>query len=548
MFITEQLLLQHSDFSKQYCAGLNELRKAEELFDVTLATEDDVIDAHKVLLCANSPFFRKIMAKTKNREHPFIYLKGVKTEHLKIALELLYNGEASIPTLELDKFLTMAKELEITGLAAEEVMSEKEYVKTQDDRVRDRKKKLSSENNLLKTQMEGDFQKIDTSRGVSDQELANVPTTWTNNCEVEERSVKVEPLINEVYIEENEDVKGNMNVRTLADSENYTTEANFDLDDENGGLNTVSKASETSLTCDLSRGNYLDASTSRNTMKANNQFLTLFNDTMEALRVKTGSNLFKPLEETSIEELPNALSEFFRNAVKKDGTIFNASSYTQFYQVSVRFIKEKYHTPVDIKEDARFKKVYDVVKAQCSKAVSLGARPGMNANNKAIDPKLIRLAYQKGNLGRQKPRALVRTVHLNLMTEFGCRSYQEEYDLLNKDIEYGPLLPSGYPEFVKLGDRLTKTRRGLRNQEREEEGKVYLDNENPDTCPVRNIVEYQKKKTAEQLNDDNPFLLCVNMAAEANPDKCMKWYSNNRMGINQFGTLLKKVLGDTLKE
>jgi len=544
MFITEQLLLQHSDSSKQYCAGLNELRKAEELFDVTLATEDDVIEAHKVLLCANSPFFRKIMAKTKNREHPFIYLKGVKTEHLKIALDLLYNGESSIPTSELDKFLAMAKELEIAGLTEEEVKSEKEYVKTQYDSLKDKERKLSSGYNSLKAPRKRDFQNIDMSREVFNQELASVTTTSTNDCEVEELSVKVDPIITEVYIEETDDNKGNMDVQTLAESEDYTTEVNFDLDVENADLNTVPNTGETSPTCDLSRGNYLDVSASRNTRKANNQFLTLFNDTMEALRVRTGNSVFKPLEETTIEELPNALSEFFRNAVKKDGTIFNASSYTQFYHVGVRFLKEKYHTPVDIKEDVRFKKVYDVVKAQCSKAVSLGARPGMNAS-KAIDPQLIRLAYQKGNLGREKPRALVRTVHLNLMTEFGCRSYQEEYDILNKDIEYGPLLPSSeYPEFIKLGDRLTKTRRGLRIQE---EGKVYLDNENPDTCAVRNIVAYQNKKTAEQLNDDYPFLLCVNIAAEANPDECKKWYTN-RMGINQFGTLLKKVLGDTLKE
>ena len=129
---------------------------------------------------------------------------------------------------------------------------------------------------------------------------------------------------------------------------------------------------------------------------------------------------------------------------------------------------------------------------------------------------------------------------------------KETHDILNKDLEFGPLLPSGYPEFIQLSERLTKTRRGGKNQARELDGKVYLDEENPDTCPVRNIVAYQEKKTEEQLHGAMPFLLCVNLAAEANPDKYKKWYTNNRMGVNQIGTLFKKVFGDlgvdTLKE
>lgn len=168
---------------------------------------------------------------------------------------------------------------------------------------------------------------------------------------------------------------------------------------------------------------FLDLNASKNTKKANNQFLTLYNDTMEVLKVQTGNEIYKPLDETTIDELPNALSKFFMVAVKKDGKTYNASSLNQFYQVAVRFLKEKYHTPVDIKEDLRFKKVYEVVKAKCAQAVEMGARPGMNAS-KAVDPNLIRLAFQKGKLGRGNPRSLVSTVHFNLMTGFGCRANQ----------------------------------------------------------------------------------------------------------------------------
>jgi len=237
MFNTEQLLLQHSDFSAQYCAGFNELRKANELFDVTLGTEDEVIDAHKVLLSANSPFFRKIIAKTKNREHPFIYLKGIKTEHLKIALDFIYNGEALIPTPELDKFLAMAQELEINGLAEDEVKSENESVKKECDISKERKKKISKgkSNEKVKVPLEENLKNVDMSLEVSDQETASGNTS-ADEYQFEELSVKVEPIITEDPTEKTVDVKLNIdedilqrlkaeikdNVQSISDSEGKT--------------------------------------------------------------------------------------------------------------------------------------------------------------------------------------------------------------------------------------------------------------------------------------------------------------------------------------
>ena len=64
------LLLQHDDFTSNYVGSFKELRSAGELFDVTLACEDETIEAHKVILSACSPFFRHVFRKTK-QNHPF---------------------------------------------------------------------------------------------------------------------------------------------------------------------------------------------------------------------------------------------------------------------------------------------------------------------------------------------------------------------------------------------------------------------------------------------------------------------------------------------
>ena len=70
------MILQQTDFLSSFVGSFQELRKAEELFDVTLACEDETIEAHKVVISSCSPFFRHVFSKTK-QTHPFIYLKGV---------------------------------------------------------------------------------------------------------------------------------------------------------------------------------------------------------------------------------------------------------------------------------------------------------------------------------------------------------------------------------------------------------------------------------------------------------------------------------------
>jgi len=128
-----QLLLQHNDLGLQFREGFEKLREAEELLDVTLACEDNSLDVHKVIMSASSPFFRKILSRM-DRNHPFIYMKGIKFEHLKVLVDFVYKGEVCIASEELDVFLEAAQELQITGLATdedEEKTSEKNKIQNQ---------------------------------------------------------------------------------------------------------------------------------------------------------------------------------------------------------------------------------------------------------------------------------------------------------------------------------------------------------------------------------------------------------------------------------
>ena len=58
MNLSGYLLLEQSDFLSNYVGSFQQLREDEELLDVTLACEDETIEAHKVVLSACSSFFR----------------------------------------------------------------------------------------------------------------------------------------------------------------------------------------------------------------------------------------------------------------------------------------------------------------------------------------------------------------------------------------------------------------------------------------------------------------------------------------------------------
>ena len=107
-----------NDFQENIQLTLKESRNNEDFTDVTLVSEDERIEAHRVILAASSSFFSSVFLKTKH-PHPMIYMKGVKHNHLLALLDFIYTGEANIPEDELNQFLALAEELQLKGLKTE---------------------------------------------------------------------------------------------------------------------------------------------------------------------------------------------------------------------------------------------------------------------------------------------------------------------------------------------------------------------------------------------------------------------------------------------
>ena len=108
---------------------MSELRAGADLIDVTLVSGDGKqFGAHRVILAAQSSFFKAILTSTVNQNHPLIYISGVKSCAIGHVLDFIYEGNVRVPEHEFNDFLSFAKEINIKGLEEHNVDESKNAV------------------------------------------------------------------------------------------------------------------------------------------------------------------------------------------------------------------------------------------------------------------------------------------------------------------------------------------------------------------------------------------------------------------------------------
>ena len=101
----EILTLSWDDFNQKCPKVFKELWLDTDLSDVTLATEDnDQLTAHKVILAASSPFFKRLLGKNQNPQ-PLLFLMGVKMVQLRQLLSYIYLGKCDLTQEQLPAFM-----------------------------------------------------------------------------------------------------------------------------------------------------------------------------------------------------------------------------------------------------------------------------------------------------------------------------------------------------------------------------------------------------------------------------------------------------------
>jgi len=192
---SEKFCLRWNEFENNISKAFGELRSDKDFFDVTLACDDNQIQAHKVILSACSPLFRSLFKKN-HHQHPLIFLRGVKYEDIFAVLDFMYHGEVNVAQESLNSFLAVAEDLQIKGL-------------TQTDQYKDRptSANCSSESTIPHVQdiSSSHYQPTKGDERVKVSEKTSTITSRlsrSNRCQLKSKSVP--PRIEETCIEEME--------------------------------------------------------------------------------------------------------------------------------------------------------------------------------------------------------------------------------------------------------------------------------------------------------------------------------------------------------
>ena len=89
----EKFRLSWNEHESNLGVAFRDLREEKEFFDVTLACEDEQIEAYKAIVSSCSLALGNILKKSRHPD-PFVYLKDVKVKQLSSILDFMYNGRA----------------------------------------------------------------------------------------------------------------------------------------------------------------------------------------------------------------------------------------------------------------------------------------------------------------------------------------------------------------------------------------------------------------------------------------------------------------------
>ena len=292
---------------------------------------------------------------------------------------------------------------------------------------------------------------------------------------------------------------------------------------------------------------YLELNRNGNTKRNCDVAMKTYNRVMSDLSRRSGET-FEPLIEASVERLPYLLMKFLQSAKRADGSVYASGTINTNFNGICNILATKEDQPVSVKVDPRFKRVLEMLKIKTGLSAAEGRGAGCDAK-RPVTSEHLRLAIAAGSIGRGGPKSLVTSVYLGAVLGWGCRAGAECHMIQNKDLIAGPVdRKTGVPEWIELSERVTKTRTGNPGDERELIPRIFPDDEFPDSCYVRTLLDYQRRKSPAQQAPHVPFFLNVLPAAAKHPQQHQFWYvgtgeaSSGIMGIHTIESLITNAL------
>ncbi|CAC5419428.1 unnamed protein product [Mytilus coruscus] len=224
------------------------------------------------------------------------------------------------------------------------------------------------------------------------------------------------------------------------------------------------------------------------------------------------------MEEIPVFELDKFLARFFMT--KSDGTPYEPGTVKAFQSSISRYLTDKLN--ISIIKDKEFNHSRELLSAKMKELKTMGLGAKKKERSEPFTTDEINLLYEKVQLGRGKPDALIHTVWLNNSLHFGLRSREEHTTLRWGDIERKATLSGN--KYLEHTERQTKTRTGATTDKRPFQAKMFEDKGTYMGYLSHDhayILEFSFKKETDQNNniddmtsDDDDQLLLASQEAE----------------------------------
>jgi len=202
----------HEDFRT---SKLKSLLENKSFLDVTIACGDDEqIEAHKLVLSVASPIFERLFERNP-RQHPLIYLSGVKKNIVESLLHFIYTGEAKVAQGELNEFLALSESLKIQGLF-EEDFKKKINENMSDGTDTSMYSPNAQENPYFEYTIEDQTMRLTELDNNNEEEFITVDESHSHENDIQVKEIKEEPTDVENKVS-HKDISMDKSVRTVED-------------------------------------------------------------------------------------------------------------------------------------------------------------------------------------------------------------------------------------------------------------------------------------------------------------------------------------------
>ncbi|GLV37878.1 broad [Carabus blaptoides fortunei] len=201
----EQVCLKWNNFSLNITKNIDDLWKDESLVDVSIISDGQCIQAHKVILSASSPLFKSLFA-VNPCQHPVIILQDVRFRELVSIITFIYKGEVNIFEESLPALLQAAKTLQIRGLSdsVDRDSLNRLYALRDEDNERTSKKRKTHNNNSSSSNNSSANTQTNDVQHIEDGSTTNLPEKIIPKEEPKLDNFPVDFL---AHVSDDEDVK-----------------------------------------------------------------------------------------------------------------------------------------------------------------------------------------------------------------------------------------------------------------------------------------------------------------------------------------------------